>query len=73
MLEIIAIAMSIIVTTLVIGKWKEDSRGFYRFIKSKRRESIGIPPFKVNKYQISDNDKANCLNNYFSLMFTNKT
>jgi len=51
----------------------EDSRGFYRFTKSKRRESIGIPPLKVNKEQIfSDNDKANCLNNYFSSVFTNE-
>ena len=65
--------MSIIVTTLVIGKWKEDSRGFYRFIKSKRRESIGIPFLKVNKDQIfSDDDKANCLNNYFSSVFKMK-
>jgi len=57
----------------VIGNLKEDRRGYYRSIKSKRRESIGIPPLKVNKDQIfSDNDKANCLNNYFSSVFTNK-
>jgi len=32
-----------------------------------------IPPLKVNKEQIfSDNDKANCLNNYFSSVFTNE-
>jgi len=42
-------------------------------IKSQRRESIGILPLKVNKDQIfSDNDKANCLNNYFSSVFTNE-
>jgi len=42
-------------------------------IKSQRREPIGITPLKVNKEQIfSDNDKANCLNNYFSSVVTNE-
>ena len=40
--------------------------------ESTRRESIGIPPLKVNKELIfSDNNKANCLNNCFSSVFRN--
>jgi len=48
-----------------------DPRAFYQFINSKRTDTTSIPPIKSNnKVLLTDIDKAQCLNNYFSSVFT---
>lgn len=55
----------------VIGDVKSDPRAFYRFIKSKRTDPVGISCLRSGgDVLLADIDKANCLNNYFASVFT---
>ena len=55
----------------VIGNVTSDPRLFYRFIKSKRTEPIGISTLKSgDNVLFNNNDKADCLNGYFASVFT---
>ena len=55
----------------VISNLGENPRGFYRFIKSKRVDSTGIPSLKTSSDIVSsDNGKATVLNEYFASVFT---
>lgn len=55
----------------IIGNLHDDKRAFYRFIKNKKTDPIGIPPLKTSQGLLeSDTDKANALNDYFSSVFT---
>jgi len=55
----------------VIGNVDTNPRQFYRFIKYKRSDTIGISSLKSDGSIISDDKaKAACLNNYFASVFT---
>ena len=55
----------------VIGDAKTNPRNFYRFIKSRRTDPIGVPPLKSGDTVISDDGaKAECLGDYFRSVFT---
>jgi len=55
----------------IIGNIKTDPRKFYRFIKSKRCDPVGVPVLHDNDHTLhADVDKAHCLNTYFSSVFT---
>ena len=55
----------------VIGNLKDDPKPFYRFIKSRKTEPTGIQSLKTPLgTATSDVDKADCLNNFFSSVFT---
>jgi len=55
----------------VIGNVTSDPRLFYRFIKSKCTEPIGISTLKSgDNVLFNNNDKADCLNGYFASVFT---
>ena len=48
-----------------------SNREFYRFIKSKKTENLGIPDLSSGTQTFSsDSEKAECLNNYFCSVFT---
>ena len=50
---------------------KTNPKRFWSFIKTNKRENIGIPTLRVNDQPIiNDRDKANALNNQFSSVFT---
>ena len=55
----------------LIGNVNADPRSFYRFIKSKKADPIGISSLKSGNDVITgDKEKADCLNRYFSSIFT---
>ena len=55
----------------VIGNVTSDPRLFYRFIKSKRSEPVGISTLKSgDNVLFNNNNKADCLNGYFPSVFT---
>ena len=55
----------------VIGDVKSNPRNFYCFVESRKTDPIGISSLKSNeKILTNDGDKANCLNAYFSPVFT---
>jgi hypothetical protein len=55
----------------IVGNVAEDPRSFYRFIKSKKTDSVGIPPLSTPLgLLLNDYDKANALNKYFNSVFT---
>ena len=55
----------------IIGNIESDPRGFYRFIKSRRTDAVGITSLKSNNTILhTDVDKAQCLNDYFGSVFT---
>jgi len=57
----------------IIGNLTTDPRGFYRFIKSRRTDTNGIPTLKTaNGIASSDVDKARSLNDYFISVFTDE-
>jgi len=57
----------------IIGNVKSDPRNFYRFIKSKKSDPVGIPSLKSNGNIITDDHaKAECINNYFASVFTHE-
>lgn len=56
----------------IIGNsWKSDSKKFWSFVKSQKRESLGIPTLrKEGRTHVSDQQKAEALNSQFSGVFT---
>jgi len=55
----------------VIGNVTSDPRSFYRFIKSRKSDPVGISSLKSNGNTIiSDSAKAECLTSYFASVFT---
>ena len=57
----------------IVGNVESDPRGFYRFIKSRRTDAVGITSLKSDgKMLLSDLDKAQCLSDYFGSVFTVK-
>ena len=55
----------------IVGNVESDPRGFYRFIKSRRTDAVGITSLKSDgKMLLSDLDKAQCLSDYFGSVFT---
>jgi len=55
----------------VIGDVTTDPRSFYRFIKSKHTEPVGISTLKSgDNVFFNNNDKVDCLNGYFASVFT---
>ena len=50
----------------------DNPKKFYKFIKSKRQDSVGVPTLKVNnKVIIDDQKKAEVLNNQYCSVFSN--
>jgi len=54
----------------IVGNVESDPRGFYRFIKSRRNDAVGITSLTSDgKMLLTDLDKAHCLGNYFGSVF----
>jgi hypothetical protein len=50
---------------------RRDPRAFHKFIKSRKTDIPGIPPLKTQQsLLIEDKEKSQCLNEYFSSVFT---
>ena len=57
----------------ILGNVKQNPRAFYRYIKARKSDSVGIPPLKSSGGLLTfDNDKVDCLNSHFSSVFTHE-
>ncbi len=56
----------------IIGEsLKSDSKLFWSFVKSQKRESLGVPTLKVNgRLHVTDKDKAEALNQQYCSVFS---
>ena len=50
---------------------KQNPRAFYRYIKARKSDSVGIPPSSGGLLTF-DNDKVDCLKSHFSSVFTHE-
>ena len=56
-------------TTLQEGLESNDSKPFWRYVKSKQQATVGVSPLKVDG-QLHSEDKADILNKQFKSVFT---
>ncbi len=49
----------------------EDSKSFWRYVRSRRKDNTGVQPLKVDgKFLTDDQDKAQALSDQFESVFT---